>query len=82
MTLQRWRWTAQKKRGAHWPRPWPLRVRRGKYTDVIEVGTSFVLRDGLRRGAVPRAGFGVSILADKIMDCGRCAMACRPGRML
>ena len=54
-----------------------------KYTDVIEVGTSFVLRDGLAAvEQFARAGFGVPILADvKIMDCGAglCAMACEAG---
>ena len=54
-----------------------------EYTDVIEVGTSFVLRDGLAAvEQFARAGFGVPILADvKIMDCGagRCAMACEAG---
>ena len=54
-----------------------------EYTDVIEVGTSFVLRDGLAAvEQFARAGFGVPILADvKIMDCGAglCAMACEAG---
>lgn len=54
-----------------------------EYTDVIEVGTSFVLRDGLAAvEQFARAGFGVPILADvKIMDCGAglCAMACEGG---
>ena len=54
-----------------------------QYTDIIEVGTSFVLRDGLAAvKKFARAGFGVPILADvKIMDCGAglCAMACEAG---
>ena len=54
-----------------------------QYTDVIEVGTSFVLRDGLAAvKKFARAGFGAPILADvKIMDCGAglCAMACEAG---
>ena len=54
-----------------------------QYTDIIEVGTSFVLRDGLAAvKKFARAGFGVPILADvKIMDCGvgLCAMACEAG---
>ena len=54
-----------------------------QYTDIIEVGTSFVPRDGLAAvKKFARAGFGVPILADvKIMDCGAglCAMACEAG---
>lgn len=53
-----------------------------QYTDIIEVGTSFVLRDGLAAvKKFARAGFGVPILADvKIMDCtqGRWPSAQRP----
>lgn len=54
-----------------------------QYTDIIEVGTSFVLRDGLAAvKKFARAGFSAPILADvKIMDCGAglCAMACEAG---